>query len=139
MPAPETLNVQTPGETVVQPTTAPAATTSTEQQPETPLYIAKHNGGGRWKIWHTPAEGHADWFSDFVATGKSAKDQAEAEAQRLLVGGEPYYKPADTEPAAPEAKPTTAPATDATQIKQAVLTDEGWLCPEIAPAAYRGE
>lgn len=139
MPAPDTLNVQTPGETLTQPTTKPAvdpATSATVQQPTaTPPYIAKHNGGGRWKIWHTPVEGVADWFSDFVAIGEGAKEQAEAEAQRLLDGGEPLVIDArrDSDRAALEQpKPTTAPAVDATQLKQAVLTNDGWLCPEQA-------
>ncbi|UVL22400.1 hypothetical protein [Pseudomonas donghuensis] len=135
MPAPDTLNVHTPGETIVQPTTTPVATTSTEQQASIPVYIAKHNGGGRWKIWHTPAEGVPDWFSDFVATGQGAKDQAEVEAQRLNDGGEPLIIDATraSELAALEQpKPTAAPAVDATSLKQAVMTSDGWLCPEPA-------
>ncbi|MGH8381755.1 hypothetical protein [Pseudomonas sp.] len=131
MPAPDNLNVQTPGEPIIQPTTAPA--TTTEQPPAAPLYIAKHNGGGRWKIWHTPVEGAPDWFSDFMATGQGAKELAEAEAQRLNEGGEPLIIDATRESelaALEQPKPTTAPAVDATRLKQAVMTSEGWLCPE---------
>lgn len=134
MPAPDTLNVQTPGEPIVQPTTAPAPTTSTEQQ-ATPLYTAKSNGGGRFKVWFTPTDPtqQAGWFSDFVATGQGAKEQAEAEAQRLNDGGEPLFIDASRESelaALEQPKPTTAPAVDATKLKQAVMTSEGWLCPE---------
>ncbi|WP_065760242.1 hypothetical protein [Pseudomonas defluvii] len=140
MPAPDSLIVQTPGEPVTTTAQAvdPAAstTTSTESQPPvTPTYTAKHNGGGRWKIWYTPIEGQADWFSDFVAIGDGAKEQAEAEAQRLNDGGEPLVIDArrDSDRATLEQRqPTTAQAVDPTTIKQAVMTSEGWLCPEPA-------
>ncbi|MNJ22230.1 hypothetical protein D3C77_165980 [compost metagenome] len=126
MPAPETLQTQTPGEPI-KPNTE-----QINQQPE-PEYTAKHNGGGRWRIWAATTD---DWFSDFVAAGEGAKELAQVEADRLIAGGEPYFKPADP---APEAATTTD--VQATTIKpnteqinrraQAVLTDEGWLVPDL--------
>lgn len=132
MPAPDNLTVQTPGEPIVQPTTQQQTTTSTEQQPE-PEYIGKHNGGGRYRIFRTPAGAeHGDWFSDFVATGEGAKDAAQAEADRLNAGGEPFFKPEETQQAtaqATAAQPTTQ--QQAAQPGRAVLTDEGWLVNEL--------
>lgn len=138
MPAPE-LTTQTPGEPLT-PASAPASTSSSPQAPadsqgqDAPVYIAKHNGGGRWKIWHTPAQGDADWFSDFVAIGDGAKEKAEAEAQRLLAGGEPLtLDPERLADKAALAKPVVSTSTtDATTLKQPVMTAEGWLCPEPA-------
>jgi hypothetical protein len=118
MPAPE-FTPQTPGD--LNANTAPA--------PETPapaLFVAKHNGGGRWKIWSTAAD---DWFSDYIATGKGAKEQAETEAERLIAGGEPFVKLAEQQPEAKAAPKSKSSAIDATTIKQPVLTSEGWLCP----------
>lgn len=138
MPAPEDLTVQTPGEPLA--TAAPAAdTATTEEQPPqlgAPAFSAKHNGSGRWKIWYAPTEAQADWFSDFVVSGEGAKALAEAEAERLNAGGEPYVaatgqatKPAaKAATAAPAAKP--AQALDPATLKQPVLTADGWLCPE---------
>ena len=74
MPAPE-LTTQTPGDTTAN--TAPV----TETPAPPALYVAKHNGGGRWKIWSTATD---DWFSDYVVAGEGAKEQAEAEAERLI-------------------------------------------------------
>ena len=51
MPAPENLTVQTPGEPITQPTTEQQTASSTEAT--TPEYTAKHNGGGRWRIYST--------------------------------------------------------------------------------------
>lgn len=140
MPAPENLTVQTPGEPITQPTAEQTSTTSTEQQSE-PLYTAKHNGGGRWKIWYTPTDPaeHADWFSDFVATGEGAKDAAQAEADRLNAGGEPFTKSADPEPeATAPATAATQPTAEQAQPSRAVLTAEGWLVPEL-PSNYSKE
>lgn len=147
MPAPEELNVQTPGE-------QPAATTESEiTEPATdqanpdgsefalggPAFSAKHNGGGRWKIWYAPTEGNADWLGDFVATGKGAKELAEAEAERLNAGGEPHVAaaaPAKQATAAPAAtKAPTARRLDPSQLKAPVMTPDGWLCPEPKPEA----
>lgn len=125
MPAPE-LTTQTPGEPIVN--TTPATGDTNDQALKPALFVAKHNGGGRWKIWSTALD---DWFSEYVVAGEGAKTQAEAEAERLNAGGEPFAKPA--EQPAPEVKPSKpAPATgdiDAATLKQPVLTDEGWLCP----------
>lgn len=120
MPAPENLTAQTPGE--------PLAPTAASSEP-TPAYSAKHNGGGRWKIWSTSTD---DWFSDFVAVGEGAKALAEAEAERLNAGGEPFAKPTEQqEPAAKALAPAaSARAVDPTTLKQAVMTPDGWLCPE---------
>lgn len=141
MPAPDNLTIQTPGEPITQPA-AEQPTTSTEQQ-ATLLYTAKSNGGGRFKVWYTPADPseQAGWYSDFVATGEGAKDAAQAEADRLNAGGQPYVKPADPEPepnvqvqqqAQPAARKAATPRT------QAILTDEGWLVSEL-PANYAKE
>ena len=126
MPAPE-LKPQTPGDWTAN--TAPLADTAAPA-----LYVAKHNGGGRWKVWLTPAEGDADWFSDFMAAGDGAKAQAEAEALRLTEGGEPLVlDPQHLNEAAAQARPVTSTgAIDATTLKQPVMTSEGWLCPEPA-------
>lgn len=137
MPAPESLAVQTPGEPLA--TAAPAAdTTATEEQPDgaafplgAPAFSAKHNGSGRWKIWYAPTEAQADWFGDFVVSGKGAKALAEAEAERLNAGGEPYVAAAGSaQPATTVAAPKAGKAIDASTLKQPVLTEQGWLCPE---------
>ncbi|WP_157966866.1 hypothetical protein [Pseudomonas sichuanensis] len=133
MPAPDNLQVQTPG----QPTIEPAAqqiTTDTKAEPE---YVGKHNGGGRYRIFYTPVGAeHGDWFSDFVAAGDGAKEAAQAEADRLNTGGAPFVKPADPAPAAPAPASAVAevakPAAQQLQARQqAVLTEHGWLCPEL--------
>ncbi len=136
MPAPENLTAHTPGE--------PLATAATPTAPEehsgddkfplgAPAFSARHNGGGRWKIWYAPTEEQADWFSDFVAIGEGAKAQAEAEAERLNAGGEPFVKPAEQQGQAAKAATAATPtarAVDPTTLKQAVMTPDGWLCPE---------
>lgn len=129
MPAPD-LTPQTPGEplatiTPIEPTAEPVDPSA--QAPAQPLFAAKHNGGGRWKIWATAND---DWFSDFIAAGDGAKAQAEAEAERLNAGGEPLVlDPQRTSDPAPKAQ-AEAGNQDATTLKQAVLTTDGWLCPE---------
>ena len=132
MPAPDNLTVQTPGEPITQPTTQQQTTTSTEQQPE-PEYIGKHNGGGRYRIFRTPAGAeHGDWFSDFVATREGAKDAAQAEADRLTAGGDPFFKPEETQQATAQVAATQPTTTQAkTPSYAAVLTDEGWLVPDL--------
>ncbi|MNJ10060.1 hypothetical protein D3C77_42140 [compost metagenome] len=133
MPAPDNLTVQTPGEPITQPTTQQQTTTSTEQQLE-PEYIGKHNGGGRYRIFRTPAGAeHGDWFSDFVATGDGAKEAAQVEADRLNAGGAPYFKPEETQQDTATAQVTAEQPTTQQQTSnraQAVLTDEGWLVPD---------
>ncbi|MFY1029138.1 hypothetical protein [Pseudomonas asiatica] len=136
MPAPDNLTVQTPGEPLAPAATEQTSTTSTTStEAKEPEYTAKHNGGGRWRIWAATTD---DWFSDFVVTGDGAKDLAQAEADRLNAGGEPFTKPADPAPEAPAAA-AAAPAT-AEQIApgRAVLTAEGWLVGEL-PANYSKE
>ncbi|WP_286973572.1 hypothetical protein [Pseudomonas sp.] len=139
MPAPENLTAQTPGEPL-----AAVAHDTTEKQSDGgasplggPAFSARHNGGGRWKIWYAPTEEQADWFSDFVVTGEGAKALAEAEAERLNAGGEPFVAQASKPEAAQPAKPKTpsTKAVDATKLKQAVMTPDGWLCPETAQEA----
>lgn len=139
MPAPDNLQVQTPGQQITQPTAEQQAATSTEQKPE-PEYTAKHNGGGRWRVWAATTD---DWFSDFVAAGEGAKDAAQAEAERLNSGGEPFIKPAETAQAATSTTSTTSitqPTAEQTAAPRttAVLTPEGWLVPDL-PVAYRKE
>lgn len=142
MPAPDNLQVQTPGQPITQPTTEQQAATSTEQKPE-PEYSAKFNGGPRWRIWSRTAN---DWFSDFVATGDGNKDAAQAEAERLNAGGEPFTKADETTAEASSqvttvSAATTQPTTEqqaAAPRTQAVLTPEGWLVADL-PVAYRKE
>ncbi|TWC18128.1 hypothetical protein FBY06_11553 [Pseudomonas sp. SJZ085] len=143
MPAPD-LTTQTPGEPLATMSpiafavtgaagATPDAGETTTIQAQAPQYSAKHNGGGRWKVWCTPVEGDADWFSDFMAVGDGAKEKAEAEAQRLNDGGEPLVidaeRNADREALA-AARPAAAGVVDPTTLKQAVMTPDGWLCPE---------
>lgn len=133
MPAPDKLAVQTPGAPITQATTEQQ--TTQQQEPE---YSAKFNGGPRWRIWSRTAN---DWFSDFVATGDGNKEAAQAEADRLNAGGEPFTKPADPElgTAAPAAATTQATTEQvASKPAAAVLTAEGWLVPEL-PANYSKE
>lgn len=134
MPAPENLTAQTPGD----PLATAAPTTPEDQSGGTafplgaPAFSARHNGGGRWKIWYAPTEDQADWFSDFVVAGEGAKALAEAEAERLNAGGEPFTKPAEQqEPVTKATAPAASTrAVDPTTLKQAVMTPDGWLCPE---------
>lgn len=135
MPAPDNLVAQTPGQPITPPTAEQSTTTSIEQtEAKEPEYTAKHNGGGRYRIFYTPADAeHGDWFSDFVATGEGAKDAAQAEADRLNAGGEPFFKPEEqgeqTTAAAVATQPTAEQA--AAPRTAAVLTPEGWLVPEL--------
>lgn len=133
MPAPDNLTVQTPGEPLAPAATEQPNTTSTEAKE--PEYSAKHNGGGRWRIWAATTD---DWFSDFVVAGEGAKDLAQAEADRLNAGGEPYTKPADPEPEAAAPAAATPAATEQITPGRAVLTAEGWLVAEL-PANYSKE
>lgn len=115
MPAPE-FNVKTPGDQ-----TANTGTTAESEAPA--LYVAKHNGAGRWIAVTNDAE--ATKAGDFIGT----KDTIGAYVDSLNAGGEPMMLSTQrpTEPkAAAKAKPSSIdPAT----IKQPVLTEDGWLCP----------
>lgn len=140
MPAPD-LTPQTPGEPIATMTPLAGAisdastgnpnaselNTANAQASVQPRFAAKHNGGGRWKIWSTAND---DWFSDFIAAGDGAKAQAETEAERLNAGGDPLVlDPQRTSEPAPKVQSSTG-NHDATTLKQAVLTNDGWLCPE---------
>lgn len=50
-------------------------------------FTIKHNGGGRWIVIDTEGEK----VGDFVG----GKDEAQAEADRLISGGAPFVKPAE--------------------------------------------
>lgn len=138
MPAPDNLAVQTPGVPITQATTEQTSNTSTEAKE--PEFSAKHNGGGRQRIWSNTLN---DWFSDFVATGEGAKQVAQAEADRLNAGGAAYVKPEEqattaTAQATTEQPTQQQPTQQQAARTQAVLTDEGWLVPDL-PVAYRKE
>lgn len=133
MPAPENLNPLTPGETL---TTPPASDTNaagdgqalqtlaTETPPAAPLFKTLHKGGGK----HVVVDAAGAVVGDF----KGTKAEAEAEAARLAAGGVPLTAPAAAQTIAtpPAAAAAAAGAIDPTQLKQPVLTADGWLCPE---------
>ncbi|MCO7503195.1 MULTISPECIES: hypothetical protein [unclassified Pseudomonas] len=66
-----------------------AATGSQGGSASQPAFTVKHNGGGRWVVIDATGEK----VGDFVG---ASKDDAQAEADRLIAGGEPHVKPADT-------------------------------------------
>ncbi|UMY63932.1 hypothetical protein [Pseudomonas sp. LS.1a] len=72
--------------------TKPVAGTNTGSQgggaPQ-PAFTVKHNGGGRYIVINAAGEK----IGDFVGANK---EEAQAEADRLIAGGEPYVKPDDT-------------------------------------------
>lgn len=72
--------------------TKPAAGTNTGSQgggaPQ-PAFTVKHNGGVRWIV----IDASGKKVGDFVGANK---EEAHAEADRLIAGGEPYVKPDDT-------------------------------------------
>lgn len=135
MPAPENLNPLTPGETLTTPPAsdpnaatdgqAPLQTTTTETPPAAPVFKTLHKGGGK----HVVVDAAGAVVGDF----KGTKAEAEAEAARLAAGGVPLTAPAAAQaPATPPAAAAAAAAgaIDPTQLKQPVLTADGWLCPE---------
>lgn|GEM_PF-257777 len=142
MPAPD-LTPQTPGEPLATITPLASAITDANtgnpnaseldtanaQAPKPALFVAKHNGGPRWIVIDENAallEGKAVKVGDFTGT----KDEALAEADRLNTGGEPLVlDPQRINEPAPQAKANTGDI-DATTLKQAVMTPDGWLCPE---------
>ena len=142
MPAPD-LTPQTPGDPLANAISTATANTgnpnaneqatanSQASEPSAPLYAIKHNGGPRWIVIDENApliEGKAVKIGDFTGT----KDEALAEAVRLSEGGEPLVLDPKRENESKPAVTTTASTgtIDATTLKQAVMTPEGWLCPE---------
>lgn len=125
MSAPD-LIVQTPGEPVTSsaPDGSTAAPTTSQQAPAPALYAAKHNGGGRWIV--VTNDEKAARVGEFVGT----KESIVPEVERMNAGGDPFVAPADDSQATAPAPKHAAGAIDPTTIKQAVMTDEGWLCPE---------
>ena len=71
--------------------TKPVAGTNTGSQgggaPQ-PSFTVKHNGGGRYIV--------IDLAGDKVGDFVGVKEEAQAEADRLIAGGEPYVKQDDT-------------------------------------------
>lgn len=140
MPAPD-LTPQTPGDPLANAiSTATASTgnpdaneqaTANAQAPAVKDFTAKHNGGGRWVVIDANApqvDGKDVKIGDFTGT----KDEALAEAERLTAGGEPLVlDPKRENESKPAVTATASTGTiDATTLKQAVMTPEGWLCPE---------
>lgn len=128
MPAPE-LTIQTPGDPLANAiSTATASTTTTttaaSDTPAPPLYVAKHKGAGKWIA--VTNDDAATQVGDFVGD----KATVLVEVERLNAGGEPLVLDPRREN---EPKPAATASTgtiDATTLKQAVMTPEGWLCPE---------
>lgn len=144
MPAPD-LTPQIPGEPLatISPlagavseastgnATASEQSTANAQAPAVPDFTAKHNGGGRWVVIDANApqvDGKDVKIGDFTGT----KDEALAEVVRLSEGGEPLVlDPKRENEPKPSVTATASTGTiDATTLKQAVMTPEGWLCPE---------
>lgn len=140
MPAPD-LTPQTPGDPLANAiSTATASTgntnaneqaTANAQAPAVKDFTAKHNGGGRWVVIDANApqvDGKDVKIGDFTGT----KDEALAEVVRLSEGGEPLVlDPKRESESKPAVTATASTGTiDATTLKQAVMTPEGWLCPE---------
>ena len=133
MPAPE-FNVQTPGDPLANAITTTAGADNPDagtQAPAVPDFTAKHNGGGRWVVIDANApqvDGKDVKIGDFTGT----KDEALAEVERLSAGGEPLVLDPKRENESKPAVTTTASSDniDASTLKQAVMTPEGWLCPE---------
>ncbi|WP_085701949.1 hypothetical protein [Pseudomonas sp. B15(2017)] len=138
MPAPDDLTAKTPGEPLgsITPlasavTGAAGGTTDTNEskaaQAQPPLYVVKHIAGGRWRVVTNDDE--AKPVGDFVGD----KVTVQAELHRLLDGGEPLTLDPERladKTALSEAKPAAASDIDASTLKQAVMTPDGWLCPE---------
>lgn len=73
-----------------QAATSPATTTGSQGggAPQ-PAFTVKHNGGGR----HIVIDASGKKVGDFVGANK---EEAQAEADRLIAGGQSYVKPDDT-------------------------------------------
>lgn len=135
MPAPEDLNVHTPGEPIAPDANEQTAANDSlppppdDQTQAAPVFTAKHNGGGRYIV----IDAQGDKVGDFTGD----KSSAEAEAERLAAGGEPYVAataPVKQTQAAPVQQAAKSASLNPETLKQPVLTSEGWLCPE-PPAA----
>lgn len=138
MPGPDDLKIQTPGEplgTITPLAGAVAGATSGNPnanetdtaQAQPPLYVAKHSAGGRWRVVTNDAD--ATRVGDFVGD----KVSIVAEVERMNAGGEPLkLDPERLQDRAAQAQPkqSATSTVDATQLKQAVMTPDGWLCPE---------
>lgn len=72
-----------------QASTSPATTGGQGGGAPQPAFTAKHNGGGRYIVINAAGEK----VGDFVGANK---EEAQAEADRLISGGQPYVKPDDT-------------------------------------------
>lgn len=131
MPAPD-LTPQTPGEPLANTTAlASAISDAAASAPAVPDFTAKHNGGGRWIVIDANApqvDGKGVKVGDFTGS----KEEALAEVDRLFAGGEPLVlDPQRLNEQAPAAQAqATTGNIDATTLKQAVMTPDGWLCPE---------
>ncbi|KAA8560579.1 hypothetical protein FX985_00629 [Pseudomonas extremaustralis] len=132
MPAPD-LTPQTPGDPLANAISTATASTgnldANAQAPAVPDFTAKHNGGGRWVVIDANApqvDGKDVKIGDFTGT----KDEALAEATRLFEGGEPLVLDPKRENESKPAATASTDTIDATTLKQAVMTPEGWLCPE---------
>jgi hypothetical protein len=135
MPAPEDLQTQTPGEPLATMTPLASAADANTGNPgasetgtaaaQAPAFVVKHRSGGVFYVLDT--EGQR--VGDFQGT----KPEALIEAQRLTDGGAPFvatYDDDDDEPVATQAAGTSN-TVDATKLKSAVMTTDGWLCPEL--------
>lgn len=132
------LKPQTPGEPVAN--TSPLANAVSEANggnpdanegstanAQAPLYVAKHVGRGRWVA--VTNDDDATTVGDFIGD----KESIQGEVDRLNDGGEPYVKPAQSSTANAHGDASASleqREVDATSLKQAVMTKDGWLCPE---------
>jgi len=70
-----------------------------------PAFTVKHNGGGR----HIVIDASGKKVGDFVGANK---EEAQAEADRLIAGGEPYLKPDDNTGTTTGSQGSGAPGDD---------------------------
>ncbi|MCE0931635.1 hypothetical protein [Pseudomonas monteilii] len=68
---------------------APADSTTSGQSNTAAAYTPKHNGGGRWVV----VDASGEKVGDFIG---ASKEEAQSEADRLIAGGAPLVKPADS-------------------------------------------
>lgn len=138
MPAPEdTFVIQTPGEPLatITPLSSAVSDASTgtvgasdsgTAAGQASAFVVKHRSGGVFYV--LDADGQR--VGDFQGT----KAEAAMEQQRLADGGAPFVATYDDEePDAVVTQPASTGTTiDATKLKAAVMTTDGWLCPEAA-------